>query len=84
MCCPTGFVAFQHENPGMRKTRLLEFDNRFALVAGRAFVKYDLDEPDIFPEELRGTVDIAILDPPFLNEVRRSLIPSSSSSHSDD
>lgn len=31
---------------------------------------YDLEEPERYPEELRGTVDIAIADPPFLNEVR--------------
>jgi hypothetical protein len=33
-------------------------------------VPYDIDEPENIPEELKGTVDIAIADPPFLNEVR--------------
>ncbi|KAL8292740.1 hypothetical protein RQP46_001352 [Phenoliferia psychrophenolica] len=70
LCCPTGFVAFQHAYPELRNsTRLLEFDQRFALMAGRSFVRYDLDEPDVFPEELRGSVEIAVLDPPFLNEI---------------
>lgn len=68
LCCPTGFVAFQHTNP-LRETRLLEFDRRFALLAGKHFVHYDLDEPDKLPAELLGSVDIAVVDPPFLNEV---------------
>lgn len=70
LCCPTGFVAFQHTNP-LRESRLLEFDRRFALLASKHFVHYDLDEPDKLPAELLGSVDIAIVDPPFLNEVRR-------------
>ncbi|KAK4698351.1 EEF1A lysine methyltransferase 1, partial [Phenoliferia sp. Uapishka_3] len=70
LCCPTGFVAFQHASaPARRKhTKLLEYDTRFALVAGRSFVRYDLDEPDVWPEELRGNVEVAVVDPPFLNE----------------
>lgn len=51
--------------------RLLEYDRRFELVAGRRFIRYDLDEPDAFPEELRGSLEVAVVDPPFLNEVRR-------------
>jgi len=73
ICCPTGFVAFQHTNP-LEGARLLEYDQRFAVLAPKQFVPYDLDEPNKFPEDLRGTVDIAIVDPPFLNEVRK--IPS--------
>lgn len=49
---------------------LFEYDKRFELFAADKFVHYDLEEPLKFPEELRGTVDIAIADPPFLNEVR--------------
>lgn len=52
---------------------LFEYDARFGLVAGDKFVKYDLEEPDVFPQELRGKVHIAIADPPFLNEVRLPL-----------
>lgn len=47
-----------------------EYDTRFKLVAGDKFVHYNLEEPEQYPDELRGTVDIAIADPPFLNEVR--------------
>ena len=49
----------------------MEYDRRFELVAGRRFIRYDLDEPDAFPEELRGSLEVAVVDPPFLNEVRR-------------
>lgn len=34
------------------------------------FQKYDLYDPENFDERLRGTVDIAVIDPPYLNEVR--------------
>ncbi|BGP19633.1 hypothetical protein JCM10213_000090 [Rhodosporidiobolus nylandii] len=68
LSCPTSYVAFQHQNP-LKDAWLFEYDARFRLFAGDKFVHYDLEEPDKFPEELKGTVDIAIADPPFLNEV---------------
>ncbi|TNY17312.1 putative N6-adenine methyltransferase-domain-containing protein [Rhodotorula diobovata] len=67
LSCPTAYVGFQHENP-LREAFLFEYDARFGLVAGDKFVKYDLEEPLEFPEALKGKVDIAIADPPFLNE----------------
>ncbi|KAG6844591.1 hypothetical protein H0H87_005607 [Tephrocybe sp. NHM501043] len=67
ICCPTGFVAFQHTNP-LEGARLLEFDKRFNVLAPNKVIFYDLDEPDVFPEDLRGTVDVAVVDPPFLKE----------------
>jgi hypothetical protein len=69
LSCPTSYVAFQHHNP-RDDVWLFEYDKRFELFAADKFVHYDLEEPLKFPEELRGTVDIAIADPPFLNEVR--------------
>lgn len=33
------------------------------------FVKYDLHDPMRFPKELEGTVDVAVVDVPYLNEV---------------
>ncbi|KAG6876862.1 hypothetical protein C0992_011535 [Termitomyces sp. T32_za158] len=68
MCCPTAFVAFQHTNP-LDGARLLEYDQRFSVLAPTKFVHYDLDEPDNFPENLRGAMDIVVADPPFLNEI---------------
>ncbi|KAF9527075.1 putative N6-adenine methyltransferase-domain-containing protein [Crepidotus variabilis] len=67
LCCPTAFVAFQHakHHPG---AALLEYDQRFAVLSPKQFVHYDLNEPDTFPEALQGQVDLAIADPPFLNE----------------
>ncbi|KAF8641533.1 hypothetical protein AX16_009910 [Volvariella volvacea WC 439] len=67
LCCPTAFVAFQHQNPHTG-ARLLEVDQRFAVLSPKAYFPYDMDEPDIIPEDLKGKVDIAIVDPPFLNE----------------
>ncbi|GAA5953445.1 hypothetical protein JCM21900_005666 [Sporobolomyces salmonicolor] len=68
LCCPTSYVAFQHQNP-LPDVWLLEYDGRFGLVGQEKFVHYDLEEPDKIPQSLRGTVDIAIADPPFLNEI---------------
>lgn len=68
LSCPTAYIGFQHENP-LPDAWLWEYDTRFKLVAGDKFVHYNLEEPEQYPEELRGTVDIAIADPPFLNEV---------------
>ncbi|KAM0786830.1 hypothetical protein ACM66B_002259 [Microbotryomycetes sp. NB124-2] len=68
LCCPTGYIGFQHTNP-IKGTKLLEFDRRFGLFGGRDYIPYDIDEPEDIPEHLKGTVDIAVADPPFLNEV---------------
>ncbi|EDR08144.1 uncharacterized protein LACBIDRAFT_147556, partial [Laccaria bicolor S238N-H82] len=73
LCCPTGFVAFQHLNP-LPGAHLLEYDQRFAVVSPKQYTPYDLDEPDVFPEALRGKVDMAVVDPPFLNEVTNTKI----------
>lgn len=55
---------------------LLEYDQRFEVAAkssgGGHFVSYDLEEESI-PEGIKGTVELAIVDPPFLNEVSPSL-----------
>ena len=71
MCCPTAFVAFQHKKR-LDNAMLLEYDQRFAVLSPKQFVPYDLDEPDIFPESLKGSVELAVVDPPFLNEVNHT------------
>ena len=35
---------------------------------------YDIDEPDISPKSLKGSVELAVVDPPFLNEVKHTLL----------
>ncbi|GAA6063515.1 hypothetical protein JCM10212_004728 [Sporobolomyces blumeae] len=67
LCCPTSYVAFQNQTP-LPDVWLLEYDGRFGLL-GDKFVHYDLEEPEKIPKNLWGTVDIAIADPPFLNEI---------------
>ncbi|KAJ3723861.1 putative N6-adenine methyltransferase-domain-containing protein [Lentinula raphanica] len=67
VCCPTAFVAFQHLHPD-DNARLLEFDRRFSVLSPKKFVPYDLNEPDIVPDSLKHAVDIAVVDPPYLNE----------------
>lgn len=72
MCCPTAFVAFQHMKR-IDNAKLLEYDQRFAVLSPKQYIPFDLDEPDDFPESLRGSVELAVVDPPFLNEVRRHI-----------
>ncbi|KAJ6474469.1 putative N6-adenine methyltransferase-domain-containing protein [Mycena vitilis] len=67
VCCPTAFVAFQHTTP-LKNARLLEVDGRFAVLTPRHYVPYDMEEPTTLPAYLKDSVDIAVLDPPFLNE----------------
>ncbi|KAL1667221.1 putative N6-adenine methyltransferase-domain-containing protein [Schizophyllum commune] len=67
MCCPTAYVGFQHEY-AHEGARLLEFDPRFELLGREQYVRYDLNEPEKLPSSIRGKVDVAVVDPPFLNE----------------
>jgi hypothetical protein len=52
--------------PPWLDARLFEYDTRFAAF-GPSFVRYDYAAPLAFPPELRGAVDVVILDPPFIN-----------------
>ncbi|KAJ7223265.1 putative N6-adenine methyltransferase-domain-containing protein [Mycena pura] len=67
VCCPTAFVAFQHTRP-FERARLLDVDERFAVLAPRHYVHYDMEEPDALPDYMTDGVDIAVVDPPFLSE----------------
>lgn len=74
LCCPTAYVGFQHhsQHPG---ARLLEYDHRFESFAGSAYTHYNLYEPEAnLPEELIGSVDVAVCDPPFLNAATNECI----------
>lgn len=48
------------------KVCLLEFDDRFAVFP--EFVRYDFQHPLQLPEQLKGSADRILLDPPFLSE----------------
>ncbi|KAF7340315.1 hypothetical protein MVEN_01950600 [Mycena venus] len=67
LCCPTAFVAFQHIEP-LKNARLLEVDGRFSVLTPRHYVPYDMEDPTALPAYLTEGVDIAVVDPPFLNE----------------
>ncbi|KAJ6569332.1 putative N6-adenine methyltransferase-domain-containing protein [Mycena capillaripes] len=71
LCCPTAFVAFQHIKP-LKNARLLEVDGRFGVLAPRHYVPYDMEEPTALPAYLTDGIDIAVVDPPFLNEYTNS------------
>ncbi|KAF7321572.1 hypothetical protein MKEN_00678200 [Mycena kentingensis (nom. inval.)] len=68
MCCPTAFVAFQHHKL-LKNAKLLEVDGRFAVLTPKHYIPYDMEEPTAAPVmQLANAVDIAVVDPPFLNE----------------
>jgi hypothetical protein len=71
ICCPTGYIASQNLHQSAT-TLLLEYDRRFAVASassgGGHFIHYDLEQDNI-PDTIKGTVELAIVDPPFLNEV---------------
>ncbi|KAG0003749.1 hypothetical protein BGZ65_001383 [Modicella reniformis] len=72
-CCissPTAYVKLMSMNPpNTNNLFLFEFDTRFD-VYGRQFVHYDYSKPLEFrlSQELKGSVDMIIVDPPFLSE----------------
>jgi len=69
ICCPTGYIALQHLHQSTTPL-LLEYDQRFAVAAassGGHFIHYDLEEDNLL-DTIKGTVELAIVDPPFLNE----------------
>lgn len=69
LCCPTAYVGFQHHVQPQMKTWLFEYDSRFSALSKDDFVRYDLNRPTAFPPQIKGTVDVCLVDPPFLNQV---------------
>ncbi|KAF9997004.1 hypothetical protein BGZ80_010960 [Entomortierella chlamydospora] len=73
VCCissPTAYVKLMSMNPpNTNNLFLFEFDTRFD-VYGRQFIHYDYSKPEDFrlSEELKGSVDMIVVDPPFLSE----------------
>ncbi|KAF8631355.1 hypothetical protein AX15_002440 [Amanita polypyramis BW_CC] len=77
ICSPTAFVAlsYLYSDPSKSSNielRLLEYDQRFAVLARGDYVSYDLNEPDRIPQSLLQSVHLAIVDPPYLNETTNS------------
>ncbi|KAI8345826.1 putative N6-adenine methyltransferase-domain-containing protein [Mortierella sp. GBAus27b] len=73
VCCissPTAYVKLMSmDPPNTNNLFLFEFDTRFD-VYGRHFIHYDYSKPLEFrlAEELKGSVDMIVVDPPFLSE----------------
>ncbi|KAK3811251.1 MAG: putative N6-adenine methyltransferase-domain-containing protein [Benniella sp.] len=73
VCCissPTAYVKLMSmDPPNSDNLFLFEFDTRFD-VYGRQFIHYDYSKPLEFrlADELKGSVDMIVVDPPFLSE----------------
>eukprot|EP00904_Undaria_pinnatifida_P000472 jgi/Undpi1/10425/HiC_scaffold_29.g12875.m1 len=46
---------------------IFEYDRRFDQAYPESFIYYDYNEPLAVPENLRGSVDYILMDPPYLN-----------------
>ncbi|KAI8603533.1 putative N6-adenine methyltransferase-domain-containing protein [Dissophora ornata] len=73
VCCissPTAYVKLMSMNPpSTNNLFLFEYDSRFD-VYGKQFIHYDYSRPLEFrlSEELKESVDMIVVDPPFLSE----------------
>ena len=68
---PSVYGAISKRNQNDLPTKhiyLLEFDDRFSILAGDKFVHYDFVRPLDLPKSLAGTFDRILVDPPFLSE----------------
>ena len=54
------------QEPESSRAFIFEYDPRFANF-GSAFVKYDFNFPEQIPEQLKGSCDYIMADPPYLN-----------------
>lgn len=64
--CPTVYKKLLTIKPSEVQCLLLEYDKRFSIY-GEDFIDYDFNYPLNLKEELRGTCDIVLADPPFLS-----------------
>ncbi|KAG0072404.1 hypothetical protein BGZ89_006432 [Linnemannia elongata] len=73
VCCissPTAYVKLMSMKPPTQNNNFLfEYDTRFD-VYGRQFIHYDYSHPLEFrlAQELKSSVDLIVVDPPFLSE----------------
>jgi EEF1A lysine methyltransferase 1 len=68
---PSVYAALKKRDPNNCATKelyLLEFDDRFKILAGNKFFHYDFARPLDLPKELAGTFDRILIDPPFLSD----------------
>lgn len=63
---------------------LFEVDHRFSKLAHDRFVHYDLYQSHALPDHLLGKIDIAVVDPPFLQKVSIFLPDDHSSDNTQD
>lgn len=66
LCAPSVYPKLMRHKP--KDAWLFEYDTRFEVLAGQKFVKYDYNFPFRLPQELKGTFDRLIIDPPFLSD----------------
>lgn len=67
--CPSTYKAMLARGiPHTVEASILEYDRRFGEAFGAAYGFYDYTAPSDFPPHLRGCVDVAVIDPPFLQD----------------
>lgn len=61
-------INFKPEDIPTKHVYLLEYDNRFKVLAKDKFFQYDYNKPNDIPEVLRNKCHRLLIDPPFLEE----------------
>jgi len=50
------------------KSKVFDFDEEFGKKDPASFVKFDFNKVELLPDELRGTFDMVVIDPPYITE----------------
>lgn len=71
--CPSAFVAAREQleaagDDGETEAMVFEYDRRFGDTYGDLFCYFDFNHPERIPEELRGSFDYVMADPPYLDD----------------
>jgi hypothetical protein len=65
--CPSAYIAAREIVDDETEPMVFEFDRRFGDEYGDAFCFFDFNHPEKIPEDLRGTFDYVMADPPYLD-----------------
>ncbi len=68
LSCPSAFKAALPIVPDDTEIIVFEYDRRFGKIYGDKFCYFDFNYPENLPEEMFGTFDYLMADPPYLDE----------------
>ena len=63
---PSIYFSLKKSSPVRQSSWVLDLDEQWASEPG--FFAYDFNKPDVLPEEILGSFDCVVIDPPFITE----------------